>query len=174
MAFVSRFTVIVVKSFILIKLIKLIKLIYKAFASGSFQNVCLYDLAFFSLKKLKSLFKFLGFSKKGQDLTFFSFDVNFTVYSRDKEYISLLYSKESRRYEMKKRLLPEIQEGIRVEFASPQNGATYCGVVAKRTGNTLTVRRTLNQKQRIHVKLLTGYWPPRVKASPGNKVQIKG
>ena len=73
---------------------------------------------------------------------------------------------------MKRRILPDIREGTRIQFVNPKNSGTYCGVVARRNGNTLTIKRAAGIKQRIRVENVIGYWPSRVKASSGNMVKV--
>lgn len=77
---------------------------------------------------------------------------------------------------MARRIFEEIDKGIRVEYLSSKlAGSWYCGTVVKRIGNIITVKRSGNgQRKRIHLGLVTGYWPPRVKASPKNRVDVKG
>ena len=66
---------------------------------------------------------------------------------------------------------PELQNGIRVQYQE-LGGAMRAGYITKRDGNFLTIKNALNERKRIKISQVKGYWKPRVKASPSNLVRI--
>lgn len=72
----------------------------------------------------------------------------------------------------KKLLYPELEEGIRVQYKD-RNEATRQGRIVARRGNTLTVLGALKTRARVSIENITGYWQPKVKASPKNFIKLK-
>ncbi len=69
------------------------------------------------------------------------------------------------------RKCPELVEGIRVQFKD-KNEATRSGRIISRHGSMVTIRNPLNQKYRVDVGRVIGYWKPRVQANVKNLVLI--
>lgn len=68
---------------------------------------------------------------------------------------------------VKKLLHPELEEGIRVQFKD-RNEATRQGRIITRQGNKVTVEAALKVRMRVPAENISGYWAPKVKASPKN------
>lgn len=71
--------------------------------------------------------------------------------------------------ETKYRKHPELKSGIRIQYRD-KNEATRAGRIRKRDGNFLSVKFS---KERISIADVTGYWNPRVKASPENLIKLE-
>lgn len=71
--------------------------------------------------------------------------------------------------ETKYRKHPELKSGIRIQYRD-KNEATRAGRINTRKGNFLKVKFS---RERISIADVTGYWQPRVKASPENIVKLE-
>lgn len=72
----------------------------------------------------------------------------------------------------KKLLYPELEEGIRIQYKD-RNEATRQGCIVARKGSTISVLGALKTKARVSIGNITGYWQPKVKASPKNFIKLK-
>ncbi len=73
---------------------------------------------------------------------------------------------------MKHRASPELVKGIRVQYKD-RDMKTRVETIYLRSGNTITVINVLKEKTRIELDSVTGYWQPRVRASPKNIISLR-
>lgn len=69
------------------------------------------------------------------------------------------------------RAIPELVKGIRVQYQD-KDMKTRVETIYSRSGNSITVINGLKLKTRVNLDSVTGYWQPRVKASPKYMVQL--
>lgn len=78
------------------------------------------------------------------------------------------------------RKLDELKKGIRVQYRD-KYGRLRTGIVMSRRGNVLSIKTPLHQYtknkgkrkyKQVHINDLYGYWPPRCKASPKNRILV--
>lgn len=72
----------------------------------------------------------------------------------------------------KKLLYPdELKQGIRVQYQD-RNGATRQGRIIARQGNKITIEAALKVRMRVPAENISGYWVPKVRASPKNLMKL--
>lgn len=82
--------------------------------------------------------------------------------------------KNAKAKETKYRKHPELKPGIRIQYRD-KNGASRSGRIKSRKGNFLKVAAGISVAfpKKVSIDAVTGYWNPRVKASPENRVTAR-